>query len=98
MELLHSVVSSSILDGEGVQDSSIESLMLVYTYLDASKFLTNYRFPKLRVLHLLTCVELSPWDHLKLQATSLTQTAWPHPNCFRFSPRTRIFKTFHCLR
>ena len=71
-ELLRSVISSLTLDGEGVRDSSIESLMLEYTYLDVSKFLTRHRFPKLRVLHLLMCVEISPWDRLKLQATSLT--------------------------
>ena len=78
-ELLHSVVSSLTLDGGDVRDSSIESLKLEHTYLNFSKFLTRYRFPKLRVLHLITCVEISLWDHLGIQAASLTTLSLGFP-------------------
>jgi len=71
-ELLESVISSLTLDGEGIRDSSIESLWVSDSHLDVSKFLARYRFPKLRVLHISTATRISPWDKLKIQATSLT--------------------------
>ena len=72
VDLLRSVISSLTLDGEDIRDSSIESLKVEYTDLDVSTYLARYRFPKLRVLRLTTSAEISPWDRLKLQATSLT--------------------------
>jgi len=107
VDLLHFVVSSLALDGEGVRDSSIESLTLEDTDLDISKFLTHHRFPKLRILHLSTDAKISSWDHLGMQAKSLItlslgfprpREARSHPNYFQFSPRTQTFKTFHWLR
>jgi len=69
--LLQSVISSLTLDGKEVRDSSIESLRVDNSSLDISPFLACYRFPRLRVLSL-NCPITSPWDYLKLQATSLT--------------------------
>ena len=71
-DLLRSVISSLTLDGEDIRYSSIESLTLEYADLDISTFLTRYRFPKLRDLRLSTGPKVSSWDHLKLQAASLT--------------------------
>ena len=71
-DLLSSVISSLILDGEGVRDSSVESLRLEHTNLDVSTFLARYRFPRLRDLRLLTNAIITSWDHLKIQAPSLT--------------------------
>jgi len=69
--LLQSVVSSLTLDGEGIQDSSIESLRVDSTFLDISPFLICYRFPRLRVVSLY-CPMILFWDYLKIKATSLT--------------------------
>jgi len=77
--LLNSVVSSLILDGEGVRDSSIESLILEHTFLDVSNFLSHHRFPKLRVFCLLACLEITPWDRIGLHATSLTTLSLGFP-------------------
>ena len=77
--MLQSVVSSLSLDGEGVQDSGIKSLTLGYTTLDISDFLVLHRFPKLRVLRLSTGAEIISWDHLKIQATSLTTLSLGFP-------------------
>ena len=70
--LLHRVISSLTHDGEGIRDSSIESLRLEHTNLDASTFLTRHRFPRLRELRLFTNARIASWDHLKIQAPSLT--------------------------
>jgi len=70
-EVLQSVVASLTLDGEDTQDSSIESLIVDNCFLNISPFLVRYRFPRLRVLSLY-CRGISSWDHLKIQATSLT--------------------------
>ena len=72
MDLLRTIISSLTVDGEGIRSSSIESITLEHTGLDISNFLVHYRFPRLRVLRLLTSGGISPWDHLKLQAASLT--------------------------
>ena len=79
--LLHSVVSSLIPDGEVIRDSSIESLIMGYSNLDISDFLACYRFPKLRNLRLSIRPRISDWDHLKLQATSLTTLSLGHMEC-----------------
>ena len=70
--LLLSVIYSSILEGEDIRYSSIESLTLEHTNLDISDFFSRCRFPKLRVLRLSTSGRISSWEHLRLQATSLT--------------------------
>ena len=69
---LRSIISSLTLDGEGILDNSIESLMVERNDLDISDFLARYRFPKLRNFCLTTSVGVPSWDHLKLQAPSLT--------------------------
>ena len=69
--LLRSIISSLIVSGEDIRDSSIESLDLSHSDLDISDFLARYRFPKLRVLHPSINSGISSWDHLKLQYTSL---------------------------
>jgi len=69
--LIRSVISSLTLDGEDIRYSSIESLTLEPVRSDISDFFARYRFPKLRDLQL-EIAGLSSWDHLKLQATSLT--------------------------
>ena len=101
---LNSVISSLTPDGDDIRDSSIESLTLEYTDLDITTFLAHHRFPRLRVLRLLTHARISSWDHLILQAApqplyhsnSRNRMDQPHPNCFRFSPLTRTFKTSSC--
>jgi len=70
-ELLQSVVASLTLDGEDIQDSSIESLIVEGGFVNISPFLVRYRFPRLRTLSLYSR-GTSSWDHLKIQATSLT--------------------------
>jgi len=70
-EVLQSVVASLILDGEDIQDSSVESLIVDNYFLDISPFLIRYHFPRLRVLSLYWR-GISSWDHLKIQAMSLT--------------------------
>lgn len=72
-DLLDTIISSLTPDGEGNRCSSIESLTLERgTDLDISKFLTRHHFPKLRVLRLSTSARITSWDHLRVQATSLT--------------------------
>ena len=50
--IINSIISLVTLDGEGVLDSSIESLRVGCANVDVSKFLARYRFPKLRELRL----------------------------------------------
>ena len=71
-DLLSSIISSLTPDDEGTRRSSIESLRLECNCLGIFKFLGRHRFPKLRALRLSTHVRVPSWDHLKLQATSLT--------------------------
>ena len=71
VNLLRSVVSSLTPDGGEIRYSRIESLKVEQTDVDISNFLTRHHFPRLRVLHLETTT-ISSWDHLKLQAASLT--------------------------
>ena len=71
-DFLRSILSSLTLDGGGVRCSSIESLILEFHGINISDFLACYRFPKLRNLRLFTRAWTSSWNHLKLQATSLT--------------------------
>jgi len=71
-DLLDSVISSITPDGEGIRRSSIESLRLECNCLGIFKFLDRHRFPKLRALRISTHARIPSWDHLKLQATSLT--------------------------
>ena len=70
-ELLQSIVASLIPDGEDIQDSSIESLRVDNVSVNISPLLVRYRFPRLRALSLYSR-GISSWDHLKIQATSLT--------------------------
>jgi len=79
VDLLQSIVSSLTPNGEGVRDSSVDSLILEYTNLDISKFLARHRFPKPRILHLSTGAKVTSWDHLKIQATSLTSLSLELP-------------------
>ena len=72
IDLIHSILSSLILDGEGTRHSNIESLILEHYGPNISNFLAYYRFPKLRNLCLSTISWIPSWDLLKLQATSLT--------------------------
>jgi len=71
-DLLDSVISSLTPEGEGIRRSSIESLRLESNCPSIFKFLDRHHFPKLRTLHFSTHVEVPSWDHLQLQATSLT--------------------------
>ena len=71
-DLMHSIISSLTLDGEGARYSSIESMILERALLDATDFFSCYRFPKLRNLRLVSRAGIAHLDHLKLQATSLT--------------------------
>ena len=71
-DLLDSVISSLTPDGEDTRSSSIESLTLENTDLKISKFLSRHHFPMLRVLSLSMSTRIIPWDHLRIQATSLT--------------------------
>ena len=69
MELLTTIISSLIPEGEEVRPSSIESIVL--GNVDVSDLFTRYRFPKLRNLYLLQGFRISSWDHLKSTTTAL---------------------------
>jgi len=72
-DLLRSIISSLFpTDGEGIQYSSIESLILEDPNLDITNFLTQYHFPKLQHLDLSARARTSTWDHLKLHTTLTT--------------------------
>ena len=72
--LLNSVISAMVVDGEETRLSSVESFVVQNnggSAVDVSTFLSRYRFPKLRCLHLYGC-RISSWDMLKSQTTALT--------------------------
>ena len=72
--LLKSVISSIVTQGEGTQLSGVESFIVQndssFTFVDISAFF-RYRLPKLRCLRLSGC-KISSWDLLKPQITVLT--------------------------
>jgi len=68
--LLTSILSTLTPDDEDVRRSSIESITL--RRVDASKFFTHHRFPKLWYLDLSTGVTISSWEDLGLCTTALT--------------------------
>ena len=68
-KLLAAIISSLVHEGEETRPSSIESIVL--SYVDVSDLFTQYRFPKLRNLHLSQKFRISSWDFLK-STTTLT--------------------------
>ena len=58
------------VDDEDVRCSSIESISL--QYVNASRFFTRYRFPKLWYLDFSTGVKISSWEDFGLRTTALT--------------------------
>ena len=69
-ELLATIISSLIPEGEGVRPSSIESIVL--GNVDVSGLFARHRFPKLHNLHLSGHFKISSWDHLESTTTALT--------------------------
>jgi hypothetical protein len=73
-ELLNSIISCIITEGEETRSNSMKSFMLWNTSgsgVDVSYFFSQYHFPKLQRLDLHGCSILS-WDLLRSQITSLT--------------------------
>ena len=91
IDLIHSILSSLTLDGEGTRHSNIESLILEHYGPNISNFLAYYHFPRLRNLCLSTTSWISSWDLLKLQATSLTTLS------LEFGTTPSSPTTFHLL-
>ena len=73
-ELLDSIISCIITEGEEARSNNIESFMLRNTSglsVDVSHFFSRYHFPKLQRLDL-DGYSISPWDLLKSRTASLT--------------------------
>jgi len=74
LELLNSVISSIVTEGEETRLNSVESLIVQNNnrpFVDISAFFSRYRLPKLRSLTLYGC-KISSWDLLKSQTSALT--------------------------
>jgi len=73
VELLSSIISAIVTEGEEPQSSSVESFKVVVYggSVDTSAFFSRYNLPKLRSLHLCGC-RISSWGLLKSQTTALT--------------------------
>jgi len=72
--LFNSVISSIVIEGEDIRQSSIESLIVGNvnrSSVDVSTFFSKYRLPKLRCLCLFGCT-ISSWGLLISQPTALT--------------------------
>ena len=69
-ELLATIISALIPEGEDVRPSSIESIVL--SDVDFSGLFARHRFPKLHNLHLSGNFRILSWDHLKSTTTALT--------------------------
>ena len=75
-KLLNFIISSIATKGEETQLSSMESFIVQngdysIVLVDVSDFFAQYRFPKLKRLHLSGC-GISSWDSLRSKATALT--------------------------
>ena len=77
-ELLRSVISSIVTEGEETRTNSVESFIVqsggVDAFVDVSGFFSRYHLPKLKRLHLSGC-KISSWDLLKSKTATLT-TLW----------------------
>jgi len=74
VRLLNSIISSIVVEGEGTQSNSMESLIIMNgsrKFVDISAFFSRHRLPKLQCLCLYWC-RISSWDLLKLQTSALT--------------------------
>ena len=69
-ELLATIISALIPEGEDVRTSSIESIVL--SNVDVSVLFARHRFPKLHNLHLSGNFKILSWDHLESTTTALT--------------------------
>ena len=73
-DLLNSVVSSIVTEGEGTRSNCVESFVLESVDrwpVDVSAFFSQYRLPKLQHLCLSGC-RISSWDWLKSHTMALT--------------------------
>jgi len=70
MELLATIISALIPEGEDIRPSSIESIAL--SNVDVSGLFARHRFPKLHNLHLSGNFRILSWDHLESTTTALT--------------------------
>jgi hypothetical protein len=77
-ELLTTIISSLIPEGEDVRPSSIESIIL--SDVDVSNLFARHRFPKLHNLDLSGRFEISSWDHLKPTVMALTNLSLDFTN------------------
>jgi len=73
VELLSSIISAIVTEGEEPQSSSVESFKVVVYggSVDTSAFFSRYNLPKLRSLHLCGC-RISSWGLLESRTTALT--------------------------
>ena len=74
-ELLNSVISSIVIEGEETRSNSIVSFIVQNDRgsdtVDVSSFFSRYHLPKLQCLRLVGC-RISSWDLLKSRTTALT--------------------------
>jgi len=78
-ELLDSVISSIVTEGEETQLSDVRSFVIENNdrvTVDISAFFSRYRIPKLQYLRLFGC-NISSWDLLESRITSLTTLSLP---------------------
>ena len=72
--VLNSIISSIVVEGEGMRSSSVESFIVetdCWSAADVSAFFSRYHLPKLHCLRLSGC-SISSWDLLKSRITTLT--------------------------
>jgi len=75
--ILNSILSPLTASCEGIQSSSVESLILwdrSDQSVDVSDFFAHYRFPKLQCLELVNCT-ISSWDLMTSRTSVLTTLA-----------------------
>ena len=76
VELLSSVISSIVVDGEETRSSNVESFIVQSSggsdvEVDVSSFFSRYHLPKLKCLRLVGC-RISPLDFLESRTATLT--------------------------
>ena len=72
LDVQTSILSLLRPDGEDIRCSNIESVVFDNIELDVSKFFACHRLPKLRHLYLFATTNISTWDDIKTNITTLT--------------------------
>ena len=90
-QLLATIISSFILEGEGVRHSRI-----VLSNVDVSDLFVRHHFPELRDLCLSGCFKIF-WNYLKFTTTTLTNLSLNFISIAVSSAIPTAFKYFHSL-